>query len=171
MTVNYIGADVHSKTTNFAVERKGQIIKEFCIPTSLAAWRDVLKEIPGEKKLVIEEGTMAGWLYRNLKDTVDEFIVCDPRRNSLITQDGDKTDEIDARKLAELLRGVHLPRSVRESPQRCDEWLAKQQLAWAVNGRLKDVAIGMATSAINQRKNVFYCYYERMLKAGICYVR
>jgi hypothetical protein len=45
----------------------------------------------------------------------------------------------------------------------------KQQLAWAVNRRLKDVAIGMANSAINQRKNIFYSYYERMLKDGATY--
>jgi len=32
---------------------------------------------------------VAGWLYRNLKDDVDELIVCDPRRNKLIACDGD----------------------------------------------------------------------------------
>jgi transposase len=108
MVTHYIGADVDSKMTNFAVERQGQIVKEYCVATTISAWRKVLALIPGKKKLAIEEGTMAGWLYRNIKDDVDEFTVCDPRRNSLIHDDGDKTDPLDARKLAELLRGGYL---------------------------------------------------------------
>jgi transposase len=51
---------------------------------------------------------MAGWLYRNLNEKVDGFIVCDPRRNRLIGSDGDKDDKIDAAKLACLLRGNFL---------------------------------------------------------------
>jgi len=58
--------------------------------------------------MVIEEGPMAGWLYRNLKDDVDKLVVCDPRRNKLIGGDGEKTDPIDAQNLAMLLRGGYL---------------------------------------------------------------
>jgi transposase len=108
MVTHYIGADVDGKMTNFAVERGGRIVEQFCVPTTISAWLMVLESIPGIKKLAIEEGTMAGWLYRNIKDHVDEFTVCDPRRNGLIYQDGDKTDPLDARKLAELLRGGYL---------------------------------------------------------------
>ena len=51
------------------------------------------------------EGPMAQWLYRNLQDAVDRIVVCDPRPNAPIAQDGDKDDAIDAAKLAALLRG------------------------------------------------------------------
>jgi transposase len=259
----------------------------------------------------MEEGTLAGWLYRNLQDQVDAFVVCDPRRNGLIYQDGDKVDPVDARKLACLLRGrylravyhsededrvnfkewvslyhdrvrqavreghklrdrcrlhgVRLTRTilsnasrreafwrgqgkglrdqlevgmfgyaavreqVRRSKRRLGElassypiigywselpgvgliraatffayvdtpfrfknpkalWkycgvglqrassgkdrfgrpkVGKQQLAWAVNRHLKSVAMGMALSAIRQKKNVFYLYYERMVARGV----
>jgi transposase len=57
---------------------------------------------------------MADWLYRNLKDSVDELVVCDPRRNKLIACDGDKDDPIDAGKLAQLHRGGYL-RAVHHS--------------------------------------------------------
>ncbi len=46
----------------------------------------------------MEEGPMAGWLYRNLNKKVDALIISDPRRNKLITSDGDKDDKIDAAK-------------------------------------------------------------------------
>ena len=38
----------------------------------------------GTKRLVIEEGPMADWLWRNLKGDVEQMVVCDPRRNRLV---------------------------------------------------------------------------------------
>ena len=107
MATLYIGADVDSKMTELAVEN-GREIRRYRVPTTIAALREVLDAMGGRKRMTFEEGTMAQWLYRNLKDCVDELVVCDPRRNRLITDDGDKADEIDAGKLAELLRGRHL---------------------------------------------------------------
>ena len=62
-----------------------------------------LRRLNGSKALTFEESTGAQWLYTELKDEVDELIVCDPYRNHLL-KEGPKTDRIDARKLAELLR-------------------------------------------------------------------
>jgi transposase len=110
----YIGADVDSKMTELAIEKNGKIIRRYRVPTTIPALREVLGSIPGRRFLTFEEGPMAGWLYRNLKDNVDELIVCDPRRNKLIACDGDKDDSIDAGKLAGLLRGGYL-RKVHQS--------------------------------------------------------
>src|SRR5216683_424758 len=54
-----------------------------------------------------EEGTWAAWLYDLLKPRVAKLVVCNPRKNALL-KDGNKNDRIDARKLADLLRGNHL---------------------------------------------------------------
>lgn len=78
------------------------------VPTRIASLSGVLDSLEGKKRLAIEEGPMAGWLYRNLKNNVDSFTICDPRRNKLIDSDGDKDDKIDAAKLATLLRGNYL---------------------------------------------------------------
>jgi transposase len=51
---------------------------------------------------------MAGWLYRALNSKVDKFIVADPRRNKLISSDGDHDDKVDSAKLAMLLEGGFL---------------------------------------------------------------
>jgi len=108
MTTYYIGADVHSNSTELAIERNNKIVHRYKLPTSIAALSNVLDSLKGEKHLAIEEGPMAGWLYRNLSSKVDELIICDPRRNKLIDSDGDKDDKIDAAKLACLLRGNYL---------------------------------------------------------------
>ena len=111
MTEYHIGADVDSRITELAV-LGGRSPKHFSVPTAIPPLLAVLKSIGGRKVLVVEEGSMAGWLYHNLRLAVDEMVICDPRRNALICKDGDKTNRIDARKLAELsragmLRAVH----------------------------------------------------------------
>jgi transposase len=108
MTTYYIGADVHSNSTELAVEKNKKIVARYNLPTSIPALSSALDSLKGEKHLAIEEGPMAGWLYRNLSKKVDILIVCDPRRNKLIDSDGDKDDKIDAAKLACLLRGDYL---------------------------------------------------------------
>lgn len=108
MTTHYIGADVDSKMTNLAVERNGRIVHELCVPTTIPSLAAALESIRRPRKLTFEEGPMAHWLARNLGPLVDELVVCDPRLNALISQDGDSDDRIDARKLAKLLRGGFL---------------------------------------------------------------
>ena len=121
MATWYIGADVDSKMTELAVDN-GREVRRFRVATTIPALKEVLAGIGGRKRLTFEEGPMAQWLYRNLKDDVTELVVCDPRRNRLISDDGDKADPIDAGKLAELLRGRHL-RAVYHSDNDEQVWL------------------------------------------------
>lgn len=106
METYYIGADVHCNNTDLAVEYRGQVIRRYSVPTDIRTLRQVLDSVGGRKRMTFEEGPMAGWLYRNLRDRVEEVIVSDPRQNRLIAASGDdKSDPIDAGKLAMLLRG------------------------------------------------------------------
>jgi transposase len=108
MTTYYIGADVHSNSTELAIEKRNKVIARYTVPTTIPAISNVLDSLQGKKYFAMEEGPMAGWLYRNLNKKLDEFVISDPRRNKLITSDGDKDDKIDAGKLASLLRGNYL---------------------------------------------------------------
>jgi hypothetical protein len=76
----------------------------------------------GELYVAWEEGTWAAWLYDLLKPHVHQVLDCDPRRNTLL-KDRNKSDKIDVRKLADLLRtgmlrpvyhGEHRLRTLRE---------------------------------------------------------
>jgi len=53
--------------------------------------------------VTFEEGTWAAWLDDLLKPHVANLVVCNPRKNALLKH-GNKSDKIDARKLADLLR-------------------------------------------------------------------
>ena len=108
MATYYIGADVHSNSIEMAIMNRRKIVKRYTIPTSISAAAGVLESLSGKKYIAIEEGPMSGWLYRNLHRKVERFVVADPRRNKLISSDGDHDDKIDSAKLALLLAGGYL---------------------------------------------------------------
>jgi transposase len=106
---HFVGMDVHGQFCELAVlNAAGQLVRRERCATSITALRPALEAIPGPRRLVIEEGPLAGWLWRNLKPLVESMVVSEPRRNRLIAQDGDKDDDLDAEKLAQLLRGGFL---------------------------------------------------------------
>jgi len=107
--VHFIGLDVHSSFCQGGyTDESGHEKLEWCKPTSIGELLEVIEKVPRPRKLVIEEGPLADWLYRHLCAHVDEMVVCDPRRNALIAREGEKSDGLDWRKLAGLYRGGYL---------------------------------------------------------------
>jgi transposase len=116
--VHVIAMDTHSQTTDLCVKTQANGPGRWHhVKTTIPEIAAVIEQVRGPKELVLEEGPLAGWLLRNLKDRVDQAVACDPRRNALIAKDGDKDDPIDAGKLADLYlggytRAVHHPESL-----------------------------------------------------------
>src|ERR1700752_2547249 len=100
--------DVHQATISVAImDSVGKLILESILETKAATILQFIRGLRGSLLVTFEEGTSAAWLYDLLKPYVANVLVCDPRKNALL-KDGSKSDRIDARKLAELLRGNHL---------------------------------------------------------------
>ena len=100
--------DVHQATISVAVaDSRGKLIMESILETKAATILEFLQGLHGSLSVTFEEGTSAAWLHDLLKPHVTHLVVCDPRKNALL-KDGSKSDRIDARKLAELLRGNQL---------------------------------------------------------------
>lgn len=100
----YIGMDVHQATISVAVlDSVGKSIMECILETKAATILEFIEGLHGSLWVTFEEGTSAAWLHDLLKPYVTKVLVCDPRKNALL-KDGNKSDRIDARKLAELLR-------------------------------------------------------------------
>jgi transposase len=103
-SVQYIGLDVHKETISIAVMNSaGKLLMESIIETKASTIVQFIAGLRGDLRLTFEEGTWAAWLYDLLKPQVSQIVVCNPRKNALL-KDGNKSDRIDARKLAELLR-------------------------------------------------------------------
>ena len=107
-SIKYIGLDVHKDAIVIAVlNDNGKLVMESIIETKASTILQFIQGLRGDLYLTFEEGTWAAWLYDLLKPQVTKVVVCNPRKNALL-KEGSKSDKIDARKLAELLRGGHL---------------------------------------------------------------
>jgi transposase len=99
----YVGLDVHQATISIAVmDSTGKVVMESILETKAATILEFFAGLRGTLSVTFEEGTWAAWLYDLLKPHVAKLVVCNPRKNALL-KDGNKSDRIDARKLAELL--------------------------------------------------------------------
>ena len=104
----YIGMDVHKESISIAVRNAaGKIVMECVIETKASMVLQFIEGLRGDLHVTFEEGTSAAWLYDLLKPHVRKVVVCDPRKNASM-KEGNKSDKIDARRLAELLRLNHL---------------------------------------------------------------
>ncbi len=100
----YIGMDVHQATISVAVmDAHGKLIMECLLETKAATIVEFIQGLQGTLALTFEEGTSAAWLHDLLKPHVSRLVVCDPRKAALL-KEGNKSDRMDARKLAEMLR-------------------------------------------------------------------
>ena len=104
----YIAMDVHKDSISIAVRNAtGKIVMESLIETKASMILQFIDGLRGDLHVTFEEGTSAAWLYDLLKPHVTRVVVCDPRKNKSM-REGNQSDKIDARRLAELLRLNHL---------------------------------------------------------------
>jgi transposase len=83
------------------------VVETSSLKTGASAVRSYLQRLKGRVFVTFEEGTQAQWLYDVVQPLVTQVIVCNPRQNRLLAS-GNKSDRIDAQKLAELLRNGSL---------------------------------------------------------------
>lgn len=108
MKTYYVGMDVHQASITIVVlNGAGKQVEAMSLKTGASAVRSYLQRFKGRVYVTFEEGTQAQWLYDLVQPLVTAVIVCDPRQNRLL-RGGNKSDRIDAQKLAELLRNGSL---------------------------------------------------------------
>jgi hypothetical protein len=136
-----------------AVNASDKIIERTRCETTIPAIVEALETVRRPRVLTFEEGPLAGWLARNLRPHVERLIVCEPRRNHLIAKDGDKDDDIDAEKLAQLLRGGYL-KEVHQSDT-LERALLKQHVGFYHDRVRERVRQGHQVVALLRRQGVF----------------
>ena len=96
----YIGLDVHQATISVAVlDSTGKLVVESILETKATTILQFIHGLRGSLHVTFEEGTCAAWLHDLLKPHVTEVLVCNARGNPSLKV-GNKSDRIDARKLA-----------------------------------------------------------------------
>lgn len=103
MSDKYVGLDVHKATTSYCVrDANGKVVAQGVVETSADALVSLARSVSGKVHVVLEEGTQAQWLYELLSPLVARLVVCDPSK--LKNKGDNKSDQIDAARLSELLR-------------------------------------------------------------------
>jgi len=156
-SVKYIGLDVHASTISAAVlNGEGKLFMQSVLATHAGAILDFLKGLRGTLHLTFEEGTQSAWLYDLLVGRVARVVVSNPRKNALM-KSGNKSDPIDARKLAELLRAgslspvYHGERSTATVKQLGSSYAALTEDTTRVMSRLKALYRSQAIATMGKK--------------------
>lgn len=105
----YIGMDCHIASLEFAVvNEEGNVVKRGSLSTSEKGMLEFIRSVPRPRKVIMEEGSLAGWAKEVCTDYGEELVISDPKENRWIACAGRKGDRLDAEKLAQLGRGGYL---------------------------------------------------------------
>jgi transposase len=174
-SLRYIGLDVHRDTISVAVlDEQGRLLMQSVLATRAAALLDFIGGVRGTVHVTFEEGTHSSWLYDLLARRVARLVVCNPRKNALL-KSGSKSDAIDARKLAELLRAgllssvYHGERSGLEVQHLARSYQTLTEDTTRVMGRLKAVFRGQAIGCVGKKLygNSRAAYLGQLGEAGL----
>jgi transposase len=144
----YCGIDIAMKTSYlYITDSRGRKKISGEVKTSYMALRHRLRPYVRQGlKIAIEAGNQTAWIYDCLTDLGAEVVVVNPAKVKLIAESRRKTDKIDAKILAELLRLDGLPEPVYMPSQPAREvrglLVARKQLVQA-RTKLCNVARGM----------------------------
>lgn len=151
---HFIALDTHCEFCEMvALSHQGRVVKRERCETTIPALVAALETVRRPRVLTFEEGPLADWLARGLREYVERLIVCEPRRNALVAKDGDKDDAVDAEKLAQLLRGGYL-KEVHQTAS-LDRTLLKQHVSFYHDRVRERVRQGHQLVAQLRRHGVF----------------
>lgn len=130
----YVGLDVASKSSYvYVVDRRGKRVESKEIPTDKPGYRQYFRKLKDKGLVVaVEAGGHTRWIHDLLSKLGIDVYVVNPNKVKLIAETKRKTDKVDAKVLAELLRIDGLPERIHvvegDSRELRDLLRARQQL-------------------------------------------
>ena len=107
---HYIGLDVHKQFV-FAtkLDSTGQVVKQWRFATSPKALKSFAASLTKDDAVCLESTTNAVAIYRLIRPQAGQAVISNPLQTKAIASAKIKTDKVDSRVLAELLRADYLP--------------------------------------------------------------
>ena len=108
----YIGLDVHKKVTHYAmVDGEGTVVKKGRFPTTTDGLDEFADILPDGAKVAIEASTSGIFVFEYLAERGIEVHLAHPVYVKPFAKKHVKTDKVDSKVLAQLLRLDYLPES------------------------------------------------------------
>lgn len=109
-TIHYIGFDVHKKTTSFCVKTAaGEIVEEGVVASHREALRQWASARSQPWRGAMEATLFSSWIYDTLQPYSEQLEMAHPAKMKAISSGKKKSDTIDARTIADLVRCNLLP--------------------------------------------------------------
>ena len=106
----YVGLDIHKRTISYCIKRgNGEIVREDRIDANRLSLEQWQRGLPEPWVGAMEATLFTGWIYDQLRERGAQVKVADPSMLKAITASKKKSDRIDARTIADLLRCNLLP--------------------------------------------------------------
>jgi len=106
----FVGLDVHKQVIAFCVKKAdGTIVAEGTIKATRAALTEWVKTLPQPWHGGMEATLFSHWIYRHLKPHAAQLWMGQPSKMKAICSGKKKSDKLDARMLADLLRSNLFP--------------------------------------------------------------
>jgi transposase len=119
--IHYIGLDVHKKTISYCIKTAdGRIVQEGSVAASRLALRSWAEDLRLPWCGALEATLFSAWIYDALKPYAQRLVMGHPAKMKAITAGKKKSDAIDARTIADLLRCDLLPTCYVLSPEMRD---------------------------------------------------
>jgi transposase len=110
MHLYFVGLDVHKQVIAYCVKTAGgDIVREGKIPATRKALDEWVKTLPEGWSGGMEATMFSHWIYRHLKPYAAQLQMGHPARMKAIWAGKKKSDKLDARSLADLLRANLFP--------------------------------------------------------------
>jgi transposase len=110
MHLYFVGLDVHKQTIAFCIKTAdGKIVKEGTVRANRAALEEWVKSVPGPWVAGMETTMFSHWIYHHLKSLGVDVLMGHAARMKAITAGKNKSDKLDARTIADLLRANLFP--------------------------------------------------------------
>lgn len=173
----FVGLDVHKDSTCIVViDDNGDSLIQSVVATDSTIISDFLTGLSGKVSVTFEVGNQSNWLYQHINPIVHKTVVCETFHNKLLSV-GNKSDLIDAEKLAQLLR----INSIKEVWQHSPEHLHLKELvrnhenlvsdSVRVMNRLKAIfrSQGIKADSSLYKPDYFDYWLEQLSESGITF--
>lgn len=146
----FVGLDVHKQVIAYCIKTaSGEIVREGTIAATRESLDQWVATLPGPWQGGLEATMFSHWIYRHLQPHAVKLVMGHPARMKAISAAKKKSDKIDARTIADLLRCNMFPECFVISPElgALRQQLRFRRLLVAQTVRFKNKTAGLLMEA------------------------